>query len=70
MKLRAMRRHHEERIKRRVSEYYGGAFKHDKRRLGIIAGSRQLCSCWMCGNPRKWLGEKTVQERRRTDSKL
>ena len=22
------------------------------------------CSCWMCGNPRKWLGERTMQERR------
>jgi hypothetical protein len=22
------------------------------------------CSCWMCGNPRKYLGERTIQERR------
>ncbi|WP_169980233.1 hypothetical protein [Tautonia rosea] len=22
------------------------------------------CSCWMCGNPRRWLGERTLQERR------
>ena len=21
------------------------------------------CSCWMCGNPRKWFGDATVQER-------
>lgn len=21
------------------------------------------CSCWMCGNPRKWFGDVTVQER-------
>ena len=20
------------------------------------------CSCWMCGNPRKWFGNATVQE--------
>ena len=65
MKSRAVRRHHEERIKRRVREYYGGAFKHDERRVGIVAGTRQLCSCRMCGNPRKWLGEKTIQECRR-----
>jgi hypothetical protein len=64
MKSRAIRRHHEERIKRRVREYYGGAFRHDRRRVGIIADSRQLCSCRMCGNPRKWLDEKTLQERR------
>ena len=24
------------------------------------------CSCRMCGNPRKWYGERTLQERRRT----
>jgi hypothetical protein len=23
------------------------------------------CSCWMCGNPRKYEGEPTIQERRR-----
>lgn len=22
------------------------------------------CSCYMCGNPRKWFGDKTIQERR------
>jgi hypothetical protein len=22
------------------------------------------CSCWMCGNPRKYEGRSTVQERR------
>jgi hypothetical protein len=22
------------------------------------------CSCWMCGNPRKWDGIPTIQERR------
>ena len=21
------------------------------------------CSCWMCGNPRKWHGEKTLDEK-------
>jgi hypothetical protein len=24
-----------------------------------------VCSCWMCGNPRKYHRERTVQERRR-----
>jgi len=23
-----------------------------------------LCSCPMCGNPRKWFGQRTIQERR------
>ncbi len=63
MKLRAIRRHHELRIKQRVKEYYSGAHRGDPRRIGIIAHSRQLCSCFMCGNPRKWLNEPTRQER-------
>jgi hypothetical protein len=25
------------------------------------------CSCWMCGNPRRYHGEPTVQERRLSD---
>ena len=25
---------------------------------------RKKCSCWMCGNPRRHMGEKTIQERR------
>ena len=24
----------------------------------------KLCSCWMCGNQRRYCGERTVQERR------
>ena len=24
---------------------------------------RQPCSCWMCGNPRRHFGKKTLQER-------
>ncbi len=22
------------------------------------------CSCWMCGNPRRYFGERSLQERR------
>ena len=34
------------------------------RAHGKVAGTRKLCSCWMCGNPRRHRGEETVQERR------
>jgi hypothetical protein len=27
----------------------------------------KCCSCWMCGNPRKWYGDPTWQERRRIE---
>ena len=28
------------------------------------ANHLKVCSCWMCGNPRRHLGEVTLQERR------
>jgi hypothetical protein len=30
--------------------------------IGIHAHTPKLCSCWMCGNPRRFLGERTRQE--------
>ena len=36
----------------------------DSRLVGIEAGVHcKRCSCYMCGNPRRWFGELTVQER-------
>ena len=64
MRVRAWRRNHESRIKQRVRQYYGGYAKDKPRDLGRIAHARQLCSCWMCGNPRRYLGERSLQERR------
>lgn len=29
-----------------------------------MADNMQICSCYMCGNPRRQFGIKTVQERR------
>lgn len=31
---------------------------------GVNADHLAECSCFMCGNPRKWWNEKTLQERR------
>ena len=64
MKSRALRRHHQERMKQRVASYYGGYARGDARHVGKIARTRQGCSCWMCGNPRRYFGEPTLQERR------
>jgi hypothetical protein len=61
---RALRRHHEKRIKRRVEKYYGGVHRNDPRRIGQIARARKLCSCWMCGNPRRYFNEAILRETR------
>ena len=64
MKSRALRRHHEERMKQRVGGYYGGNARGLPRAVGKLAHTRTPCSCWMCGNPRRRLAELTLQERR------
>ncbi len=60
----ALRRRHERRVKRRVRDYYSAYARSDARASGKLAHTRQLCSCWMCGNPRRYFGEITLQERR------
>ena len=54
--MTAQRRHDTERIKAKRSAYNG----HGKTVLQTPA----VCSCWMCGNPRKWFKQPTIQERR------
>lgn len=61
-RTRAFRRHHLLRVKRRVRSYYGGVHRDDPRRIGQMAHSRPLCSCWMCGNPRRYFRMVTLQE--------
>ncbi len=64
MRDRAYRRHQLERVKRLVRLYYGGVHRSDPRRLGGLAHTRTPCSCWMCGNPRRYRRELTLQEQR------
>lgn len=64
MRSRGIRRHHEQRIKSRVRRYYGGLAVDDPRYIGKIAHARRLCSCWLCGNPRRHWGQATIQELR------
>ena len=51
---RALRRHHRQRVKNNRKKYWT-VFPHEEspRRLGIITTTPCICSCWMCGNPRK-----------------
>lgn len=63
---RALRRHHAHRLKAARKSYYAGwpsAPKADKA-LGMLVHTATLCSCPMCGNPRKWQGTPSLQEQR------
>lgn len=55
---RAERIHQDQRIKRKVS-HYRTAGDRSPRAIGMAAHTRCLCSCWMCGNPRRYEGDKT-----------
>jgi hypothetical protein len=65
---RSLRRHHASRLKSRwlIREKAKAALVGScnlARRVGIHANTGATCSCWMCGNPRKYLGEVSLQER-------
>lgn len=63
---RALRRAHNARLKKNRRWHW----RMDHAQPGFeVAWSKIIktptfCSCWMCGNPRKYFGELTVQERR------
>jgi len=52
---RALRRHHVQRLKRARAGYWGRDRTLSPRQLGIAVGTSTPCSCWMCGNPRRFL---------------
>jgi len=54
---RAQRRRYLRRMKAKARHVY----PHDDK--ARAANHMKVCSCWMCGNPRKY-GEKPIAERR------
>lgn len=76
--LRAIRRHHIERLK---SKWQRTQWKNqananfpslisEAKQSGMFVKTRALCSCWMCGNPRKYWGLRSIQELRAMQSRL
>lgn len=65
---RAIRRHHRARLKKYRARHYGGPSDRQGRELarwyGGVVTTATRCSCWMCGNPRRYHNELTIQERR------
>lgn len=61
----AFRRHQRARARGRALRYVrwllGPAFA-TARQVARYAADRTPCSCWMCGNPRRYTGEVTPQE--------
>lgn len=70
---RALRRHHLARVKKLRARYYGGDVRdvpaaEQACHIGRFAHTVPDCSCWMCGHPRRYCGEVTMQERRFADN--
>lgn len=64
---RALRRHHAERLKAKRAKYQTAWCQNmnqeaQNRIVGMMLHSATLCSCHMCGNPRKYFGERSLQE--------
>lgn len=71
MKLRNLRRFKEEKYKKRCRNIIRNKFPSNSEELannpkfvGKMVRNRTQCSCFMCGNPRKYYNQKTVRERR------
>ena len=59
-----LRRHHAERLRAKRRAYLSMPKTSTARTIGMLLHTSTLCSCWMCGNPRKHFGKATIQERR------
>lgn len=62
--MNSIRRHHRDRLKHKRAGHFGGNAGSSARTLGKVASTAAPCSCVICGNPRKFFGELTMQERR------
>ena len=62
---RSVRRHHRERLMKKRSHHYGYGTTRDRMPdeiRSVHARTSTTCSCWMCGNPRKFFGFVTRAE--------
>ncbi len=64
MQGRAERRHHRERLKKARRVHWGRDLMAEPEVLSRVVDTPTDCSCWMCGNPRRYFGELSMQERR------
>lgn len=65
MSRRAERRHHKDRVRSRALRLFAGPLSgRNPDYAHVVADNITVCSCWMCGNPRRHYRELTIQERR------
>ena len=72
---RAERRANAERAKARAKRqlkvmWRFGLCPLNERAVGLHAATPKLCSCYLCGNPRRYFGEITLREQKRNEREL
>jgi hypothetical protein len=60
----ANRRSDRAKLKRKRSYWHWGRRLTDAAEQGKVIDTPTPCSCWMCGNPRRYFGERRIGERR------
>lgn len=62
---RQKRRKYKEKSKQKIKDKYKiNGYNSTDRNIGIESDTPKRCSCWKCGNPRKYFGELSLQEQR------
>jgi len=65
MRTKAWRRKQEVRKKKKVIRKYNNWWGDwDPKSVGRKSHTPCGCSCWMCGNPRKYFNDDTMQEKK------
>ncbi|MEM6343146.1 MAG: hypothetical protein AAF927_04675 [Bacteroidota bacterium] len=60
---RALRRHHRDRLKQKRKHYWGGDLAENSK-SHLLINTPKPCSCFMCGNPRKFAKAPSLQEQK------
>jgi hypothetical protein len=60
----AKRRADRARLRRKRAPFWWGRRLTSAKELGRVIDTPTPCSCWMCGNARRYFNERTIGERR------
>lgn len=69
---RALRRHHTTRLKNSRRNYWSVVLDllnpKSEKYIAQVISTPKPCSCYMCGNARKFFNERTLQEKKHLDT--
>ena len=72
-RTRSFRRHHLQRIKKKrkkIGDWLYYEQSDNIRHINCVLKTGKTCSCYMCGNVRKYFNELTIQEKKAMISEM